>query len=416
MPSSLLVRFRALRTPVRSLVYLFWIYAFSGSLLSAFTQIFLYQRFADVRLNVIATMLFFTGIVTGFFIVGLVAGWRSLNIKHGFLASFVVIGASVLYLLYGSGETAAYTAMFAEGVGQGLFWLTIHTFELFETRDEERDFYSSLLTAGDRVFALAGPAVATALIWLSGAYLDWGEFTLLFTVAPLAYLFGFFCFAGVREYRPRPIEWADVWHFIVDRRNRAAQLYLLGSSMEHMFAYIIPPLIALLILGGPLLVGAYNTVFAVLAIASVLLIANHRTNDNRLVIFATATALIAFAAVVLGFVFTLPALIFFTAVLSIVGPVRRVSEHVIDLETMESIGRPGADFYPTMLMREVSLWAWRMLAGFVLLFAVETWGTGPVFLSSGMYLTASIMLLTYLGAHLLLAAFARERNATERVS
>lgn len=409
MPSTMLARFRALRTPVRSLVYLFWIYAFSGSLLSAFTQIFLYQRFVDVRLNIIATMLFFTGIVVGFFVVGLVAGWRSLNIKHGFLASFVVIGVSVLYLLYSSGETAAYIAMFAEGIGQGLFWLTIHTFELSETRDDERDFYSSLLTAGDRVFALVGPAVATALIWLSGSYLGWGEFTLLFTMAPLSYLFGLFCFSGVREYRPRLVVWADAWHFIVDRRNRAAQLYLLGSSMEHILATIVPPLIALLILGGPLMVGAYNTVFAVLAIASVLLIADHRTNENRLIIFAVATALIAFATAVLGFVLTLPALIFFTAVLAIVGPVRRVSEHVIDLETMESVGRPGVDFYPTMLMREISLWAWRMLAGFVLLFAVETWGTGSVFLSTGMYLTAGIMLITYLGAHLLLAAFARER-------
>ena len=151
--------------------------------------------------------------------------------------------------------------MFFWGFGQGIFWLTVNTFELSETRDEERDFYASALNAGTQILGLAGPACATILIWLSGTVLQLSTYTLLFTVTPAIYLFGFFCFSSIRDYRPPHIRWLDIIHYLTDRRNQIAQLYTFGTGFQQILGSTIPPLVIFSILGTAFKVGIYDTFF-----------------------------------------------------------------------------------------------------------------------------------------------------------
>ena len=248
-------QFREMRPSVRSLVFLYWIYDFTVSMVGIFVQLFLYQRFSSLELNVIATILFYTGIMVGFCIPGVLAALWRLNIKQGFVWSFLCMGLSLVYLLQVTDTLHAYFAMFLWGLGQGVFWLTVNTFELSETIKEERDYYSSMLAAGAQVLGLAGPACATAFIWLSGSVLHLGTFTLLFTVAPAFYLLGFFCFSHIREYRPPHIRWSDIAYYFTDRKNQAAQLYTLGSGFQDTLGIIVPQLVIFLILGTALKVG-----------------------------------------------------------------------------------------------------------------------------------------------------------------
>src|SRR5258708_2555166 len=155
---SLVTRFFALRPPVRSLVLLYGVYVFTGSLTWVFTQIFLYSRFSSISLNIVSTMLLYTGIMVGFCVFGYLASLWRLNIKYGFSISFLVLAASFVSFLFAATPAIAFVAVFLNGLGHGFFWLTIHTFELAETKDHERDFYSSLLSAGDQTLSLLGPA------------------------------------------------------------------------------------------------------------------------------------------------------------------------------------------------------------------------------------------------------------------
>lgn len=400
MLGKTLERFVTMRPPVRSLVFLYWIYSFAGSMVGVFTQIFLYQKFTSISLNVTATVVFYTGIMVGFCILGFLAAVWHLNIKRGFMWSFLTMGIAILYLLQTTTIAHAYIAMFLWGLGQGVFWLTVNTFELSETKDNERDFYSSVLNAGDQILSLIGPATATLLIWLSGTAFHLGTYTLLFTIAPAVFLLGFFCFSTIRDYRPKQIQRADVAHFFTDRKNQAAQVYTMGTGFRQTLGIIVPPLVILFILGTTLRVGIYNTFFAIFTAISILIIAQYRTASNRLKIYGITTIGLVLVTIYFGYAFSFVALVIYTIVEGILSPIQNVSSHVIDLGAME-IGRKESDFYATMILRDFFLWVWRSLGGIILLAIISFLDTEKIILTMGLYLLAVGLLITYLGAFFL---------------
>ncbi len=400
MFSSIFRQFIALRPPVRALIFLFWIYDFTGGMVGVFTQIFLYQKFTSLELNILATIVLFTGIMVGFVIPGMFATFWRINIKRGFAWSFLFLGLSILYLLSITNTWHAYLAMFFWGFGQGVFWLTVNTFELSETRDAERDFYASALNAGTQVLGLAGPAAATVLIWLSASVLHIGTYTLLFTVAPAIYLLGFLCFSNIADYRPPRIRWADVVYYFTDRKNQAAQLYTFGTGVRQTLSVIVLPLVTLAILGTALRVGIYSTLFAILSALCVLAVARYRTPQNRILIYAITVVGIAAATVWLGFAFTFAALVIYAVVDAALSPVMGVTMHVVDLSAME-VGRSDTDFYATMILRDFFLWLWRSIGGLMLLVLVFVMGgLAGRSLSFGLYALAGAYFITYFGAYL----------------
>ncbi|MDE1924829.1 MAG: MFS transporter [Patescibacteria group bacterium] len=393
-------KIRALRPSVRSLLFLYWINAFTTGLTGVFIQIFLYQKFTSISLNVLATMVLYSGIMLGFCIPGYFAARLRLNIKGGFIWSFVSTGIAIFALLYITSVASALTVMLLWGFGQGIFWLTVNTFELTETKDHERDFYSSVLNAGNQILGLAGPACATLLIWLSGIVLHLGTFTLLFTVAPSIYFLGFFCFSSIRDYRPKPLVWADVSHFFKDRENQYAQIYTAGMGFQQTLGITVTPLVILFILGTALRVGVYSTFFALFSAFCVLALANYRTHSNRLKIYGFTTLGLTIAISILGYLFSFAGLVIYTVLEGIFTPLNNVSSHVVDLASME-IGRKESDFYATMILRDLSLWFWRLLGGAVFLLALQFLQDEKGFLSFGLYLLAAGLVFTYLGAYFL---------------
>ncbi len=400
MFGTTLSRVKALRPSVRSLLYLYWINAFTTGLTGVFIQIFLYQKFTSLPLNVLATMSLHTGIMLGFCVPGYFTARLRLNSKGGFIWSFVVTGISIFALLFITNAVSALIVMLLWGFGQGIYWLTVNTFELTETQDGERDFYSSVLNSGNQILSLLGPACATLLIWLSGVVFHIGTFTLLFTVTPAVYLLGFLCFAAISDYRPKPLEWADVTHFFTDRRNQYAQLYTGGMGFQQTLGITVPPLVILLILGTPLRVGIYSTLFAIFSAVCILAVAQYRTQSNRLTIYGLTTLGLTVAISTLSYLFSFVGLITYTVLEGVFTPLNNVSSHVVDLASME-IGRKDSDFYATMILRDLSLWFWRTLSGIVFLLALQFLPNEKAYLSFGLYLLAAGLVFTYLGAYFL---------------
>lgn len=397
---TVLQQFRALRPPVRALVALAWVYFFSGSLLGVFLQVYLYESFSSLSLNIAATLVMYTGILVGFVVCGYVASVLRMNIQFGFALSFFASAFSVPLLLVSESVLGAHLALFLNGIGQGLFWLTIHTFELTETTNHERDFYSSVLSGGAIFLDLLGPVLATGLLLLSSE-LDLGTYTLLFLVIPLVYVLGFFQFAHIRSYRPERVVWDDIKYFFSDRRNMSVQPYLAGSGAFHFLDALVPPLVAFALLGSAVNVGIYSSLLAVFSAACVLGLALVRTERNRLPILIVASVLLAASTAFVGLDFTLAAFVVYSIALGILNPVISVSAHVIDLQTMESIGRGNSDFYATMLLRDFSLWVWRVITACIFLVVAVLGVEGQDLLSVGLYLTAGALLLRLVGAVLL---------------
>jgi len=396
-----IAHFKALRPPVKAMVYLHWTYSFVGALTSMFVQIFLYERFGSVTFNIVGMMLYFIGCTVGFSLIGAIASWYRLNMKWGYAYSFVALFMSFLLL---AGEVTKFDAlmfMLANGFGIGLYWVTLHTFELTETENHERDYYSSVLSAGDQLIALFAPAIATLLFFISATVLHWGSFALLFIIAPLVYLSGLPFFRHIRTYRPSPIDRDDLKHFLHDRRNRHAQLYLFSGSATHALSKVSLPIAAIIFLGSEVHVGIFNTIFAVISVVALVVLSKQRHSGNRLNFLFVTSILFASITFFLAVRFDLLAFIIFSLLSVIVKPLQRVSEHVIDLETMETLGLKGRDFFATMILRDVALGFWRVLVLAFFALTIFLVGEGAAAVRFGFVLYAVATLLTYFGAALL---------------
>src|SRR5271165_6360592 len=65
-----IAHFWSMRRSVRSLVYLFWIYSFVSRAVTAFAQLYIYQVFPSVEVNIVAGIAMFTGCMIGFCVYG----------------------------------------------------------------------------------------------------------------------------------------------------------------------------------------------------------------------------------------------------------------------------------------------------------------------------------------------------------
>ena len=397
-----LALFWSLRLPVRSLIFLFWVYSFVHRSVNVFAQIYIYRMFDSVPLNVIAAMANFTGIMIGFCIFGAVTAQFRLNAKYGFPLSFVFTALGLMLLPAAGDIVQACGAQAIKGVGAGLFWLTVHTYELKETHDRERDVYSTFLSAGEQIVTVAAPAFATLLIWLSHKW-GLGEFTLLFLATPPIFLAGLPALAALHDYRPAPIRRHDLVHFFTDRRNQAVQIYLMGGSASHILLATLIPLASITVLGTALKVGGFNTLFAVAGALTLLAVGSHRRPENRLAILGISSIILGALNLMLGLSLTFFTLVVYTAAAAIMQPVMRVSQHVIDLKAMDGMSHEAGDFYPTMIFRDVAIWFWRMAAGLAFLAFAQAAGTGREAISYGMFSAVAAIAITYLGARIFLA-------------
>ena len=87
MFATTLAQLREVRTPVRALLGVYWVYALATGLTSVFTQIYFFERFESVSLNIIVAMVSYTGVMVGFCVPGLAAAIWQQNLKNGFLWS-----------------------------------------------------------------------------------------------------------------------------------------------------------------------------------------------------------------------------------------------------------------------------------------------------------------------------------------
>jgi MFS family permease len=391
---------RELRPPVRAMAYLHWIFSLVGSLTSVFVHIYLYQRFGSVSLNVLTQTVFFVGCAAGFCGVGAYFGAKRIDLKRGYVLAILVYGASFLLLIGDVGEPIAYIFMLLNGFGFGIYWLTLHTFELTETRDVERDRYSSVISAGDQIVSMVGPALATALFFISGNVLNIGTYTLLFVVAPLASFCGFLFLRDIRSYIPEPIEWADVVHFATEKKNVIAQVYFFANSSSFSFSRLSIPIASLVFFGSEMAVGLWNTLFAAIAIVALLLLSRVRHSGNRLRFLAATSLVGAALAFFVAARYDMFAFMVYSLLNIVVKPLDRVSGHVIDLATMETLGRKERDFFPTMVLRDLALCIWRVIALLLFALIISFVGEGEVAVRLGFLAIAAAMVLQWIGGSL----------------
>lgn len=363
MFSKTLTKFKSLPKETRSMVFLYWVYECAEMLLGIFLSIFVYLQTQSLTTLVIYNALYFTGTCVGFCVWGYAMAQFQISMKYNYLRSFLIYILSFGILIFFEHTiTNLLIFGFTSGMGLGMFWVGVHSYEMIYTHDKNRDFYSSMVSAGTQTFAVLAPFIATLSFIISEKVLHVETFTILFITIPFVYLFSLPIIFSLPDYVPEKISKQEIKRLVFDKKISKARHYYIASAFDWAIWSVCFPIIAIQSLGTVINVGILETVAGVLSLFAVIFLSHKRHEGNRLKIFLYSITWAAVANAIVFFWELNPALyIVYTLMIIFIDPIFRVSEHVIDLKSIEIIReKEGASFYGGLIYRDFILWCGRI--------------------------------------------------------
>lgn len=351
--------------PVRHMVFLYWIYEFSMIIVSSFLAAFVFLQTDSILQLTIYQVVYFTGVFLGFCVWGYLVAQLQMSMRLNYLKAFALFFVSFLVLIiFPSTLTVLLIFAFLNGTALGMFWLGVHAYELILTKNAERDFYSSMLMAGSQTLKVLSPLVATASFVIAEQYLQIETFRLLFWIIPCAYLISIPSLFKLPPYTPEKIKKGEMRRLFKDKKIRKHRVYYFIQSLDWANWSVLYSVIALGALGNVINMGIFETVMGVIAVAAILLLANFRHEGNRIkiMLFATLGSAVAYGLLFFWQVSPYFFMVYALALI-ILRPIFRVSEHTIDLQSIEALREAEhASFYGGLIYRDIVIYSGRMFA------------------------------------------------------
>lgn len=345
------------------MIYIYWVYEFGELTIMMFLNIFVFMQTQSLMSLVGYNLVYFTGIFLGFVVWGYMVAQLQISLRLNYLKAFIVYVLSFASLIVFP-HTYDFLLLFAglNGLGLGMFWIGVHSYEMTYTNKEDRDFYSSMVTAGGQILRIAAPLFATATFFVSEKVLGIETFQLLFWLIPLTYLFSVPFLFSLPDLTPPKIKKGEILALIKDKKQRASQAYYLTQSMDWGAWAVVIPVMAIGSLGTVINVGILDTIMGLGALIVVLLLAKKRHAKNRVKIIWFCVPVFALAYSFLLFWEQGPIFyIIFSLLATLVDPIWRVSEHTIDLHSVE-LASKKSHFFPALLYRDLILGFGRILS------------------------------------------------------
>ena len=133
------------------------------------------------------------------------------------------------------------------GLGNGTFWNAVHTQELKNIENQNRDFYSSSISAGQNIISIVVPFLVALIFYVTDLYRMDG-YWILFEILPIVYLFSFIFIHHIDSYFPPKITRKDVSNFFDLKKYKFGHLYFLLRGMSHGFIFCTMPIITITML------------------------------------------------------------------------------------------------------------------------------------------------------------------------
>lgn len=145
---AIIQKYSELNKKNKSLIYLMWIYAFGHIITAIFVNIYVFQTFDTVTSVLYYNLILFTATFIGFTPVGFLLSQLQKNVKISFILAYsFFVFAFFLLFFFRNFAPIVFIFSFFYGFAFGSFWCGIHSYELKETSKEQRDFYSSIVSA-----------------------------------------------------------------------------------------------------------------------------------------------------------------------------------------------------------------------------------------------------------------------------
>ena len=349
-------KFRSLPRAVRAMVFLFWVYQFVQTISVIFLNLFVFVVTESVTTLLIYNAILWSGTFVGFSVWGYVVAQQQWSMRLNYFKSFVLYIISFLFLAFFH-DTAMHLYVFAalNGVALGMFWLGVHTFEMLLTKEENRDFYSSVVSAGNQVLIVLAPLIATITFFFSERVLNTEPYTILFWILPFVYALSFPFLFSLPNFVPPKFSLSHLWSLMREKKYRKVRLYQLFGSTRPVYQGVIIPIAALAALGSVVNIGVFETVIGILSAVFVIYLSHHRHQNNRMRVLWYVTIGVALSLILLFFHdLSVWFYVGYGVVAAFAVPLMRVSKHVIDLHSVEKM-RSTTSFYEGLLFRELVL-------------------------------------------------------------
>lgn len=371
---AIIQKYNELNKKNKSLIYLMWIYAFGHIITAIFINIYVFQTFDTVTSVLYYNLILFTATFIGFTPVGFLLSQLQKNVKISFILAYsFFVFAFFLLFFFRNFAPIVFIFSFFYGFAFGSFWCGLHSYELKETSKEQRDFYSSIVSAGESFLNIITPLLISLIFFFADKFESINGYGIIFWLLPLSYISSFFFIKNLPDYTPLKLQKSDIENFFNLKETKFNLLYFFFSGFTGNIPRALIAIITLFVLGSELNVWIFQGIVGLLSVVFILFLSHKRHENNRAKIMLIAASLMALNYIVLGFHISFISLVIFSLINIILEPIFRVSEHVFDLKYMGEINIKNNNFFGTMLSREIVVWLWRATALILLIISFSFW-------------------------------------------
>ena len=344
------------------MLFVYWIYEFAYIATSIFIASYVLIISESFTSFIYYNIINLTGIMIGFCLWGFFMAQRKINMKLDFFRSFFVYFVSFIYLsFFQNNQDSFFVFAFINGIALGMFWVTIHSYEIIHTNKNNRDFYSSMISTGSQILHILTPAIATFLIFLSMSYDHFSPLTFLLIFLPFIFLLGIPVLFKFPEFTPQKIEFSEIKRLFTSKKISNERLYYFFSSFHMTIKPVLVSFFSVLVLKNLVNIGILETIIGILSVFITIFLSHIRTEKNRIKFLLISTIMINIAFVSLIFSeYSIYFFIIFNLIIVLFSPIYNVSMHVTHLHSIEKIKKQGKCFYPGLLYRDFILWIGRI--------------------------------------------------------
>lgn len=368
MLSTFLNTFFRLPLSNRSMIYLMWIYSLGGVITGVFLNIYVFKIHSSIEDLIIYNLVFYTASFAWFWLLGWLMSLLIANIRNMYYISYVLFIVAYYVLLAFDGTlSAVYIFGILFGLGNGSFWNAVHTQELKNIENQNRDFYSSSISAGQNIISIVVPFVVAFIFYITDLY-QMDGYWVLFETLPIVYLFSFIFIHHIDSYFPPKITRKDVSNFFDLKKYKFGHLYFLIRGISHGFVITTMPIITIMMLKNEVNIWLFQGILTLVSTFLIVYLSTRRMSTNRMLYFSWISTGLCLMYIFFWWQFHFVGFLIFSLLGLFLNPLFRISEHVYDLHLMDGIKTEESDFYPGMILREVILWTGRLISIVFLLF------------------------------------------------
>ncbi|MDP5039148.1 MAG: MFS transporter [Candidatus Gracilibacteria bacterium] len=341
-----------------------------GSLIGGvFVNLFIYKYYGEISGVITLNLMSYLFSILSMFFYSTYISKKGYSIKKLFKVWFIFSTIAYIFLMLLDKSYVIFVFGFLFGLGNGAYWIAMHSYELNKINKNIRDFYSSITSVGNQINSILIPFLISILFLIGDLYLKISAYPIIFGVL---ILFNFLSFLRVDKLKcifPPKIKIGDI--FSNFKKSELLQyIYFLFYGLSGNIIKINITLIMIYILKTELNIGLFQTFSGILSIIISIFLSKKRNENNRLKIMTIFGFLIFINFIFLGFNLTIFGISVFLVLNNFLLPGFTISARVFGMKYMKDINQDESNFFSRIVFRELILIIGRVIFFLSVLFFI----------------------------------------------